>query len=475
MAAAFMEKLGVGGKKVGPERLLTVFEQMNAETADDIMNRDPNIAEHPVFNLFIGFVILLNSMMLGIEVDYGRGNALEDRLIYFIFDFLFFVVFSGEILLRIKHLGWDYFLDSWNFFDYILVVLNCADLAISLSSDGSGGLKIASAIRIIRLLRIVRNIKGLKLFYGLWIIIQGMLDSLRTMLWVAMLLLIIVYCLAITLTTLVGQTEYVKEHWLQSQQYVGTVYRSMWTVLQLITFDAWASDIARPLADVSPAGTVVLFATIVVCSFGVLNVIVAVMVERTLTIAKESKDMTGKVLEKTEQDLLKSMAQDFLESDLDASGELDYAEFTRLIATPNLAYKLRLLGIQSDEADSLFELMDADNSGKVSPEEFITGLQKLKGPAKGQDLVTLICFAQQQCLQASKFVERVQKLSAKAGIIKERLNTVGKGITYERRHRIHSEERNKFVWKQAEQRQKVIKGLDRERQLNFPGLKTNPF
>merc|ERR1712190_638705 len=116
------------------------------------------------------------------------------------------------------------------------------------------------------------------------------------------------------------------------------------------------------------------------------------------------------------------MEDDFKAADLDDGGELDYDEFTRLIKTQQFAFKLRLLGIQGDEADNLFELMDADNSGKVSPEEFITGLQKLKGPAKGQDLVTLICFAQKQCLRAIRFVDRLRELNDQADKIQERLD-----------------------------------------------------
>merc|ERR1712176_366643 len=154
---------------------------------------------------------------------------------------------------------------------------------------------------------------------------------------------------------------------------------------------------------------------------------IAVMVERMQTNAQESRDMTSSVLQHTEQALLKSMGEEFNEADLDGNGELEYDEFRKLIRTPSLQYKFRLLGIQCDEAESLFELMDADKSGAVSPEEFVTGLQKLKGVAKGQDLVQLICFAQKQCLKATRYVEKIRMLCDKADMIQERLNGIGKG------------------------------------------------
>jgi voltage-gated sodium channel len=455
-------------KDDGPRRLPTVFEQMNAELWEDVHKRRIHTAASPRFNLTVGAAILINAILIGIEVDYGRGDKLEDRQVFFIFDVFFSVGFFIEMLVRQNQLGWDYFLDPWNVFDYVLVVLSCVDLAVSIADEGS--MAAVRIIRLLRILRIVRNIRGIRMFRELWMIIQGLIDSLRTMGWVALLLFIIVYCISVVLTTTVGHSEYVRAHWRFSEQYVGTVYRTMWTTIQVITFDNWATDIVRPMSNVSSITVWVYLAIITVCTFGVLNVIVAVMVERTLTIAKENRDIIGGVLEKTEKELLKSMAEDFFALDEDGSGELDFEEFQKLIRTPTFSFKLRLLGIFEDEAESLFDLMDADGSGTVSPEEFIAGLQKLKGPAKGQDLVQLICFAQKQCSRASRFCERISKLNVTADIVQARLHNIGKGMTCELKDRKQAEHRKDDVWRMAAERQTVIGKLDADRRLKFPAI-----
>merc|ERR1719235_744307 len=100
--------------------------------------------------------------------------------------------------------------------------------------------------------------------------------------------------------------------------------RSMWTVMQIMTFDMWATDIARPMNEVSPGIVVVILGTIVICSFGVLNVVVAVMVQQILTIAKDSNDKVTDVLEKTDKQILKAMADEFRSSDDDGNDELNY-------------------------------------------------------------------------------------------------------------------------------------------------------
>jgi len=469
-AMADLQKMG-SGQSAASKRLPTVFEQMNAELWEDVHKRRKHLANNPKFNLTVGFAILVNAILIGVEVDNGKGDLRADRQVWFILDLLFGLGFFFEMLVRQNQLGWDYFLDPWNVFDYVLVVLSCVDLAVSLSDEGS--MAAVRIIRLLRLLRIVRNIRGIRMFRELWMIIQGLLDSLRTMGWVALLLFLIIYCVAVIITTTVGHDEYVREHWRFSQQYVGTVFRSMWTILQVITFDNWATDIVRPMSEVSPMTTWLMLVVITICTFGVLNVIIGVMVERTLTIAKENRDIITQVLEKTENELLQTMSTDFTLNDEDGSNSLDFEEFQKLIRTPTFSFKLRLLGIFEDEAESLFALMDADGSGTVSNEEFTTGLRKLKGPAKGIDLVQLITFAQKQCSRASAFCERIKKLNIKADEIQIRLHSIGKGMTSELRDRKQASERKDDVWRMASERQTVIGKLDADRRLKFPAVERN--
>jgi hypothetical protein len=201
-----------------------------------------------------------------------------------------------------------------------------------------------------------------------------------------------------------------------------------------------------------------------------MNIIVAVMIERIQTIDQANKEQTGKVLENTEHDLLRSMGDDFRAQDEDENAELDYDEFRRLIRTPTFNNKLRLLGIQFDEAESLFEIMDADKSGTVSPEEFIKGILKMRGVAKGQDLVQVICFAQKQCLRAKKNVDRLRLLNTKADVLQNRLDHIGSRITLERKDRNQATIRNEVVWSRAALRTNVIKKMDLDRQIAFPSI-----
>ncbi|CAK9042566.1 Cation channel sperm-associated protein 1 [Durusdinium trenchii] len=123
-----------------------------------------------------------------------------------------------------------------------------------------------------------------------------------------------------------------------------------------------------------------------------------------------------------------------------------------------------------DEMELLFELMDADGSGSVSPKEFVAGLKKMKGPALGADVVRLIGLAQKQYWRALGFNRRLKVLNEKVQLIPARLNFLGKHCSEEMVERCHSEVRQEDALKQAAQRQLVILEGDEKRRTTYPGL-----
>lgn len=452
------------------DRLLSVFDQMNPEFRETKLWRKRQIAAKPSFNIAVGLLIVANAIVVGVEADFG---APSNQLTFLVLDCLFALAFLIEMLLRLLQLGWDYFVDPWNMFDYLLVVLTCRDVAGSVGSymgEADGSLRVAGALRAVRLLRVVRSIEGLSLFRGLWLVMQSLLASLRTMGWVALLGSVMIYCFAVALTTFVGEDDYVKEHWLQSSTYVGSVYRSMWTIMQVVTFDTWMSEVMRPLMEVSPISGMLILVVVIILTFGLLNVIVGVFVERTTAIAKQRREASGKLLAETEVQLIQSMSEDFCANDDSGDQELDFEEFKQFLSSESMTLKLKLIGMQVDEVEDLFELMDGDHSGLISWKEFATGLHKVKGNAKGQDMVQLITSAKRECLKASRYVKELRKLSAKADILQKRLNSMGGEVTVELQERRLASERCDAVWSRAAERQGIIATIDLDRSFRYPGL-----
>lgn len=463
-----LEQVAKVKKAFASPLLPSAFQQLHAETGVERARKRQHLGNKAWFNLLIGVVLCVNTIVIGVETDYSRGRKLEDRLVFFIIETLFAVTFFSEVIVRMHHHGWEYAIDPWNIFDYCLVVFGWTDVLVSVTDTGSGGLRLASSLRLFRLLRVVRSIRGIKVLAGLWVVIQGLLDSYRTVLWVAFAMWIFIFCFGAALCVLGGQDRFAFEYWYMGHKYVGSVLRAMLTMLQVATFDRWAETVARPLFHVAPMATPVLFLCILVLSFGTLNILVAVMVERISVITADRRTHAEQARVRMEAYMLESMVEDLHANDKDGSGDISQKEFKKIIRIPGLVKKLGLLGITIEEAESLFDIMDVNHSGTVTPEEFIAGLQKIKGQAKGQDMVQLICYAQRQVVRSAAYVQRIKFLNMQVDGVQERLNSSGISLQYESFDRVKAAERNDSVTTSAAHRQLLLFTLDAERQTTYP-------
>lgn len=456
-------------KNASSSGFTSVFVQMSAELSDA---KDREL-KHPAgsfwFNCLVGFFLVLNAILIGVETDGPvRSVDLIDRIGYFSGETLFAIFFLAEMLIRQHQLSWDYFLDPWNFFDYGLVVLTLTDLMSSLGGNRNAVLKLACSLRILRLLRVARVIKGLVVVNSLWALMQGMLESLKTLFWIAVVFSGITYCLAVALTTLVALDPETQEMWPEYRTYCGSVLRSFWTLVQVITLDSWAEDIARPISLTVPSALIVIFLAIIICNFGLLNLIIGTVVQRVLVMTEEKRNATTEALKDVENLVLEDIETDFRIADTSGDGELDQEEFLELLKTPSFLTKLNLLRIRFDEAESMFELIDADGSGTINDDEFKNGLAQLKGEAQGTALVNLINQAQKNSADCARYVEQLARLNERVKTLQERVESVGAVCTEELRNRNTASVRTEQVWQRAHERVELLEQFERDRLLSFP-------
>lgn len=107
-----------------------------------------------------------------------------------------------------------------------------------------------------------------------------------------------------------------------------------------------------------------------------------------------------------EQSCVCQMRVMFQHFDANGSGTLTEKEFEFFLSKPDFQLQLRSLGIHPTEAHGLFKLLDGDQSGVVSIEEFLSGCLRLKGTAKAVDMLTLLF----ENAKLSRKVERIRKV-----------------------------------------------------------------
>lgn len=458
----------------GQIRGLTVFQQCQAVGRSELARRAQHPANTVTFNTLIGVAISVNAFLIGLETDHGHGDKLEDRMVWFFAECIFAIVFTAEMFVRQHMDGWGYFLDPWNLLDYHLVVLSFVDICMSVLVKESGNMKILTAFRIIRMLRLVRNIRLLRMFREIWILVRGMYDVLPTLGWIAILLALATYCGSVYIVMGVGKDPHTHEHWIHSKQYIGNIMKGMYSIFQVITYDDWAQDIVRPLTALRGDMVFLFFVIQIFCSFGILNVIVGVIVERTLCVAQENEEVVAKKIIECENDLIVSMAQEFIKADTSGDDQLSQEEFHEAIHMESFKAKLALLEIPLHEVEEIFYILDTDHSGSISCEEFINGLRRIKGQAQGKDLVMLCSLINRLTRRTDKLSTRAHRLIRNADEVMKRLDGMWRQTEHELQKRQESHERAGELSQRAEDKQKILDKLDRHTSLKFPRLGSPP-
>jgi len=101
--------------------------------------------------------------------------------------------------------------------------------------------------------------------------------------------------------------------------------------------------------------------------------------------------------------------------------ELAQAEFENHLLDENVQGFLSSLGMDPINARRLFNVLDYDDNGRISQDEFVTGCMIFRGPAKATDLAVLCKefhrFQQTQKLHMQKTSQEIHKLSSALGLI----------------------------------------------------------
>jgi voltage-gated sodium channel len=383
------------------------------------------------FNCFIGFFIIANLIFIGLEHDYyqlpnesmlGDPNRADEdplvkvkkRLGWYLCELTFCIVFFGEMILRVNAFRAQYFMDLSNLLDFFLVVISILDsvVLVWLNQDG---LRIFSTLRVLRMLRLVRFVRLLRLFQELWLIVSGLINSMRTLAWVALLLVMLVYVLGIFLTVTIGQAvdennqsayadtlTHDGKKWPYEQLF-GTVPRSMLTLFQVVTLDSWADEIVRPAMSVNSFLSFFFVIFILFANYGILNIVVGVIVEHTLGSAA----VTDRVVEEEQQEVKKIILRDlrklFELTDTDKSGTITKEELEASLLEDKVRDKFDDLNIPIEDINSIFRLMDPTGRGVISLDDFIGACMQLIAGHSQKDIMQL-------AIQVESLTRRMERL-----------------------------------------------------------------
>jgi voltage-gated sodium channel len=210
------------------------------------------LVEDKRFQKFIIWVIVANAVTLGLETsgpvvaEFGGALHVADRVML--------GIFVVELALRLYAAGWRFFTDSWNVFDFVIV-------SISLI-PATGPFSVLRALRVLRVLRLISAVPAMRR------VVSGLLAAVPGMASIGALLGLVIYVAGVMATKLFSGI---------SPEYFGDLGTTLFTLFQTMTGEAWP-DVAREVMAQAPMAWVFFVVYILVSSFAVLNMFIAVIV-----------------------------------------------------------------------------------------------------------------------------------------------------------------------------------------------------
>ena len=207
-------------------------------------------------------LIVINAATLGLETS-SRAMETAGGLLKLI-DRLLLAVFVSEILVKLYAFGGRFFRNPWNVFDFLVVGIALV--------PSSGPLTVLRVLRLLRLISMVPRFR---------FVVESLLRAIPGILSIAGLLLILFYVAAVMATGLFGQSF---PHWF------GSIGESMYSLFQIMTLESWSMGIARPVMDVYPWAWAYFVPFILIATFTMLNLFIAIIVSTMQSMVEEQKD-----------------------------------------------------------------------------------------------------------------------------------------------------------------------------------------
>lgn len=382
------------------------------------------------FTAFSACVIILNAAYIGIETDYNEPHV-DDDTMWLIFETCFSTYFVIELILRWLAYGSRTFIgDAWNIFDIFIVSTAAVDLILTLAVEGNEEANKLTILRIFRIFRSVRIFRLLRFFRKLWLLVSSIAGASKLLVWVWILLVIIIYIFAVFMTRVVG-----KNHGENPvvQKHVGDIGASMFTFFVIMTTESWP-DICRALGEVEPISFAVIILYMAVTFYAVLNVVIAVIVDVTLSRASEIKDDKSQLALKEEQRVFTKIYEVFHKADENGDGLLTKEEFEEALKLKEVRENLHGVKVNPRDADELFDILDQDESGTLTYTEFINGVQRARAEVSAKNILELQCDIWKSAHQSEVYVkelqERMDRIAERSRVRTEQLETIIESVKF---------------------------------------------
>ncbi|MCG8614140.1 MAG: ion transporter [Pseudomonadales bacterium] len=243
---------------------------MNAQLLGDttgLRAKAHQFIETPFIQNGILVLIVINAITLGLETVPAVMQRFSN--IIHTLDLVILSVFVLELLIRLYVYREKYFNDPWRAFDFVVVSIALV--------PATGQLAVLRALRVLRVLRIITIVPSMRRVVG------ALLSAIPGLTSIALVLGLIYYVFAVIATNLFAA---------EFPEWFGHLGRSFYTLFQIMTLESWSMGIARPVMETFPYAWAFFIPFILVATFTMLNLFIAIIVNAMQTFTEQEKQGT---------------------------------------------------------------------------------------------------------------------------------------------------------------------------------------
>ncbi|CAK9002195.1 unnamed protein product [Durusdinium trenchii] len=360
---------------------------LEASLRNSIRRRAKRIVTNPYITQFMAFVVLFDAYCNWSDID-ARAQEERPPEILQIGSVVCLSLYTIEVILLTVGQGRSVLKDSMFILDLCVIVCGFLEMILdSVASDLAARVSILSILRLLRLGRVVRLVRlfgKIRALRELQKLVTMISTCLKALAWSFVFCFIVMTIWAMLLVELVhpliqelnANTSVFADCNQCLRATSSVMHANLLLFKTVIAGDSWGK-IAVPVIEAHPATAIIFVGSLLTIVFGVLNLIVAVVVD-TFADARD-RDVLN-LAEEMEQDLAHDktyLERMFKRIDLKDAGKLSLDQLVQG-ARNDAEFQSRLRVMDIDEMDlvQLFEMIDTDGSGFIEPNEFIRPLSR---------------------------------------------------------------------------------------------------
>uniref|UniRef100_A0A8C9AEL1 Cation channel sperm associated 1 n=1 Tax=Prolemur simus TaxID=1328070 RepID=A0A8C9AEL1_PROSS len=192
-----------------------------------------NLTHSLVFEVFIFFVICLNTVMLVVQTF--AEVEIRGEWYFTALDSVFFCIYVLEALLKIIALGFLYFRDMWNNLDFFIMIIAMLDFMLmqldSFSIYQLSLFRVLKVFKSLRALRAIRVLRKLSVLTSLHEVTETLARSLPSITAILILMFTCLFLFSVVLRALFRKSD---------PKRFQSIFTTIFTLFTMLTLDDWS-------------------------------------------------------------------------------------------------------------------------------------------------------------------------------------------------------------------------------------------